>query len=392
MRNGGIIQIRMVFGVNDLKQYVLIGLIVLLVYVIFIQWMLLNKMRRKMQNLKKTKGALFNLADKINSLSDDNYDAVYDMVLKTAIDVIPNASKGSILILEDDGVFHYKSLVGYTDELKALTLRKEEAFLYKINNFSKPTIINNPLKLDEKIVRRHVFENFKKYQALDVTAVLSTPIYVDKKLMGIINVDTVSKKSGFVKEDLYVMSYLRYGLQFALKNSQIQMQLREMADYDELTRLYNRRCFKRLMQKEIGRVKHSGKECSVIWIDIDNFKRINDTYGHSSGDEALRIFAEVISTNIRKDDICGRISGDEFVVLLNDCTEESAYRRVDAIADSLKNRKIGCISLTFSYGVHTITPESEETVEDMLRISDNRMYINKKSKNAKAFDKRASYI
>ncbi|MDF2881917.1 MAG: putative diguanylate cyclase [Clostridiaceae bacterium] len=363
-------------------------LITLLALIVFYEAFLILKMRNKIATLRTIKEKMYILSDRINTLDMNDKENVYNLLLETAIELIPNASKGSILTLEEDGLFHYKALIGYSEKIKKLTLKKEEVFLYEINNFTKTALITNPKKLDEKIVEKDNVDELKRYEALNINCIISSPIYIDKKFIGIINVDGINKGKGFDKEDIYIMNYIKNELQLALKTSSIQSSLRHLANFDELTGVFNRRYMKQLFAKEIENIKITGEKCVIVSMDIDNFKCINDTYGHSAGDAALRIFSAILKQNIRKTDIYGRLSGDEFALFLRNIDKEKAEEKMEDIRELLLKNNIGSIRLSFSYGVYYLDKDNMLSVEDILNVTDKKMYKyknNRKKQNIKQY-------
>ena len=103
-----------------------------------------------------------------------------------------------------------------------------------------------------------------------------------------------------------------------LKLKEAYRRIEELAELDELTGSYNRRCIMRMLDEEIARARRVGTPCSIALIDLDWFKRINDAYGHPTGDEVLRTFAITTFANIRSIDRFGRYGGEEFLLVLPD--------------------------------------------------------------------------
>ena len=111
-------------------------------------------------------------------------------------------------------------------------------------------------------------------------------------------------------------------------------------------------------------------------IDVDNFKRVNDKYGHSVGDKALKQFAKTVKENLRKNDIFGRWGGEEFIVVIPDSTKEDAYRFIERVRQAVENHKFDTVGrITFSAGICNYQPEYSE-----YKIVDNAdfaLYISK---------------
>jgi two-component system cell cycle response regulator len=102
----------------------------------------------------------------------------------------------------------------------------------------------------------------------------------------------------------------------AVENVQLRAQLNRLASTDHLTGIYNRREVERRLSVEVDRAIRHGRPLTVLMIDIDNLKRVNDRYGHAAGDEVVCLLGRILSTNMRSSDVAGRVGGDEFLVVL----------------------------------------------------------------------------
>jgi diguanylate cyclase (GGDEF)-like protein len=149
---------------------------------------------------------------------------------------------------------------------------------------------------------------------------------------------------------------------------------RELARTDDLTGAVNRRSFFEAAQVEISRARRHRHPFSVAYMDVDNFKELNDTLGHAAGDAVLRAVAGTLKRGVREIDLVARLGGDEFVVLLPETDAESAravVRRVRASLNALTARERW--KVTFSIGVVTWTTPPR-TVDMMIREADDAMY------------------
>ena len=355
-----------------------IFIIVFISIIVILQYFEIKRTNRKLLLTEKVRNTLYQVAEKIIKVNSE--EEVYTLILETAIELIPNGSKGSILLLEEDSQFHFKILKGYSEELKKLSLKKEEVYLYKINNFSGTAIIKNPNRFDEEVIKAEKIHRMNDLEALDISCTMSTPIFIDDKLIGMINVDITSRGKSFTSEDVALMNYIKNELQLALKNSVIQSKLKFMANFDELTGLYNRRHFKQFFTKELIKIKRYKTEGCLALIDLDNFKTINDNYGHNMGDKALKLFADILRENLRKSDIYARMSGDEFVILFINCSKQNAVERLENIIKVLLEQKFEGLTLSFSYGVSLIDSELELTPDDIFGAADKEMYCDKYTK------------
>jgi diguanylate cyclase len=165
-----------------------------------------------------------------------------------------------------------------------------------------------------------------------------------------------------------------YNRSFELKAA--NKRIEELAELDELTGSYNRRCIMRMLEDEIARASRTNAPCSVALIDLDLFKRINDAYGHPTGDEVLRTFAITVFANIRTMDRFGRYGGEEFLLVLPDTSNEGATRILDRlraiVADLDWSAFSAGLRVTISAGVATLAPD--EKPDTLLGRADSALY------------------
>jgi diguanylate cyclase len=173
------------------------------------------------------------------------------------------------------------------------------------------------------------------------------------------------------------MRKMLYNRSFELKAA--NQRIEELAELDELTGSFNRRCIMRMLDDEIARAGRSKSPCSIVLIDLDWFKRINDAYGHPTGDEVLRTFAITIFANIRAIDKFGRYGGEEFLLVLPDTPGDVAARSLDRLRAIIANLDWSAFSqgmqVTISAGVATLKPN--ETPDAILARADSALYAAK---------------
>lgn len=161
-------------------------------------------------------------------------------------------------------------------------------------------------------------------------------------------------------------------------HKRMEQQLQELASIDALTGLPNRRSFMARLGEEVRRVQRYGRQLAFLSLDIDHFKRINDTYGHAAGDEALRHVAQVCSGALRQNDLCGRLGGEEFGVLV----PETNLFGAELLANRMRQRvaaspfKFGrhLLAMTVSIGVAGLMHGGESGLAQLLRDADEAMY------------------
>ncbi|MDH4027882.1 MAG: GGDEF domain-containing protein, partial [Nitrospirota bacterium] len=151
-----------------------------------------------------------------------------------------------------------------------------------------------------------------------------------------------------------------------------------LSTVDPLTNIYNKRFINEFLMKEIERCKRSNKHFSIVICDMDDFKVINDTHGHLTGDNVLRSFAQLIMGTIRNQDVVGRYGGDEFMVILPDADSQTALQIIERLREQVEHLEISAlngrkVSITASFGIATY-PENGKSPDDLLIAGDERLY------------------
>ncbi|MBN1838562.1 MAG: GGDEF domain-containing protein [Campylobacterales bacterium] len=177
---------------------------------------------------------------------------------------------------------------------------------------------------------------------------------------------------------------------FFLKKSYLQIE--ELSHFDGLTKLYNRLMFVTLFQKEIHKVKRTTQCLFLVIIDLDDFKSINDNFGHLIGDLAIKTTASTLKTILRHSDTIGRFGGDEFVICIVDHDKEAASHTVNRILNAFNQKSIPVtrndqlhelhINLSIGYTMYKV----EDDFTTMLQRADQALYISKEAgKNTATF-------
>ena len=157
-----------------------------------------------------------------------------------------------------------------------------------------------------------------------------------------------------------------------------QAQLAQLVTQDVLTNVMNARAFADRLGQELERNRRYPRALALIYMDLDNFKVINDTHGHQTGDAVLRLVADAMRSSVRTSDVVGRLGGDEFAVLMPETDAQVAEAAAQRLVASLRNVFKGTPSVTASIGVVACTATDAST-DDLLRRADQAMYDAKKS-------------
>lgn len=157
----------------------------------------------------------------------------------------------------------------------------------------------------------------------------------------------------------------------------LQEKLREQANRDSLTGLFNRRYLEGTLERELSRCKRENVPLTMLLLDIDHFKLVNDTYGHPAGDEVLRVFARALQESARTEDIVCRYGGEEFLLVMPKMPLSIARGRADQLLDLFRNTTVvfenSRIPVTTSIGIAAV-PDHATAVENLIRCADQALY------------------
>lgn len=301
---------------------------------------------------------------------------------ETAPDVAPQNL--SVLVVEDDPtslMLLVKSLEADRAETNITTVKsvscvREAAAQLEERSFD---LILTDFKLPDGTARDILSHAARKPIAIPVIVVSATgndELVADLLRSGV---------SDYVSQAALGGDSLRKALRRTLERSALASALRQsrerlhsLAFTDELTQLYNRRFLEESLTRELNRIARHRGSAALCLIDIDHFKRINDTYGHAAGDTALRCAAETIRGSIRKTDLAARYGGEEFVVLLPNTEQDAALAvaedmrsEMEAI-DVVHEREV--IKISASFGVAFMNGADQRSVSEIIAAADTALY------------------
>jgi len=172
---------------------------------------------------------------------------------------------------------------------------------------------------------------------------------------------------------------LNQGLEQRVRQRTVQ--LSDLASREPLTGLYNRRHFSEIINRRFSESVRYGSDLTCMMIDLDDFKTVNDQFGHQQGDQVLLAVAAAISSQLRAADLAARYGGDEFVVLLPQTGAERAAGLADRIAQKFntdRQSRFPEVQATLSIGIASLQDSSAETADDLIRRADRALYAAKK--------------
>jgi diguanylate cyclase (GGDEF)-like protein len=241
-------------------------------------------------------------------------------------------------------------------------------------------LTGEPLILSDYLAFPHAFRDILHFEKIRSTAVF--PLKIREKIIGTLNI-AYAKPREFSPEDISFLESVSPIIATALNNAHIYQQtlslnaaLEELSRKDGLTGVFNRRYLEEHLAEEINRCERHGGDLGMLMIDLDEFKGINDTYGHETGDEALKMVAEAVRESCRSIDVVGRYGGDEFLVLLFQTSYEEAQRIADRIRNRVKEMRIPGVPLEIGLSIGVASENRD--YRSILRLADDRMYEEKK--------------
>jgi diguanylate cyclase (GGDEF)-like protein len=164
----------------------------------------------------------------------------------------------------------------------------------------------------------------------------------------------------------------------AVKREKLLKGFRYLATVDGLTKLWNRETIEAKLRDEIFRSQRYNRKISLVLLDIDNFKKVNDTYGHPTGDLVLRKLSEILKINLRKTDFIGRWGGEEFIIICIETDKRSVWKVSEKLRISVEEFDFG-IDMPITISLGNATLNKDENIDEVLKRVDVNMYKAKES-------------
>ena len=217
----------------------------------------------------------------------------------------------------------------------------------------------------------------KIYSSLQPEVVI--PLKSKNSINGLIFLGKKLVDSSYTPDDISFLHQLSRFASIAVENSRLY----RMATLDRMTGLYVHHYFQERLAEEIKRSERSKSCLTLIMADLDNFKLINDTYGHQPGDIMLKDIAKIIHNNIRSFDIAARYGGEEFAVILTDTDLDAAHHIAERLRKKVENAVFSGapvpLKITISIGIAQFNPKEDKNKDDLIRNADMALYKAKKS-------------
>lgn len=289
---------------------------------------------------------------------------------------ITKAEKGSIMLYDSStDLLKIRVLIGLedkeyqekvnNDEIECKSFKPGQGVAGKVFQTGKAMIINNTEE-DNRFV-----ESDSSF----VRSISCIPMAVYKDVIGVINVTNKQGEEGFSEQDAEILKAVADQAAVAVNKAQLW----ELAVTDSLTGLYIRRYFMAKFDEEFHRSKRYKKLFSIVMADLDKFKKINDVYGHTTGDLVLKTIGKFLQKNMRDVDIIARYGGDEFVMILPETDKDEAYSFAERLRERVSQIKLENLpKLTISLGIASY-PVDEKNIEGLIKKADAAMYSAKQT-------------
>ncbi|NIS61127.1 MAG: diguanylate cyclase [Proteobacteria bacterium] len=277
----------------------------------------------------------------------------------------------SILLKEDLGLYIY------CDESSS-RLFIDEVTINTIKTFSFITGERlNREQVYKRLAMRRFESRWKGTSDGRLKSFISLPLVSEGEVLGCASLNS-DHPNAFDAQALQFFSLITYQMISSMKHSQVMSSMKDMAIYDTLTHLHNRRHLEHVLEEEFRNSALKKDPLSIVMVDIDHFKAINDRYGHDEGDRALIHIASLLKAALREHDIVARFGGEEFLVVLPRTIMKDAVIIAERIRRSVEVTPLSAgdkkIHLTVSLGIAAIPAVWSDSKEDLIKFADTALY------------------
>lgn len=305
--------------------------------------------------------------------SSSNLDDIFQQTVETILQN-SSSSMAALMIFDEAEELKIYAHQGWenkwVESYQAHPLTKDSIALAGIIGYRNPLICSD-IKKHKELVK--VFTN------IPVEALFGFPLVAEEDVVGVLMVTNPAVRS-MPEREYQILDSIANRASIAIHNATSLHDEKRKAYTDGLTGLYNRRYFNERIEDATGHALADKGSLSLILMDIDNFKKYNDTYGHPEGDRLLKIIAGTMESLVREQDIVSRYGGEEFAVILNNTTNATAMQIADRIRQSIADisPKLVKASVTISVGVATL-PDHAKDRDTLITFADKSLYQAKES-------------
>lgn len=262
---------------------------------------------------------------------------------------------------------------------RRLNVIDSETFLGLVGSKTRPLLVSNELS--------SYFKLFPDHERYLIRSMAITPIRLHGEIIGSLNCGDQSPDRYEPGMDVSLLERLSVKLSICISNVAAHERIRLAATRDPLTGLINRRVMESILKREFSRSLRYDSPLSVAFVDLDDFKFVNDQYGHDVGDSVLLHVADQLARMSRESDIVTRYAGDEFVIILPGTKPDEAFHMMNRLKQYLSKRPLvkggTAIGLSLSFGISDVQDPGVQDTASLLKRADERLYDVKKEKKKK---------
>ncbi|MER3422366.1 MAG: hypothetical protein C4293_03190 [Nitrospiraceae bacterium] len=307
-----------------------------------------------------------------------NAEQLFDLILESSLSLV-GAEKGSLMLMDDqEGRLAIKAVKGANKHLlESVRVAPHEGISGKVLATGASLLVSD-LERDERVGR-------KQNPRYRTKSFISVPLKPDRRTIGVLNICDKVSGEAFSPEDLERVATVANYATLAIERSVLHQKTEELTRLsilDPLTGLVNRRHFEERLREEVERTKRHHSPLSLIMVDLDDFKAINDRFGHPVGDQALQTAARIIRQTVRTIDVACRYGGEEFAIILPHTPTSGAITIAERICSEFRKMDLGIPqgklrhAITGSLGVASYS-NLADTPEALIQQSDAALYTAK---------------
>lgn len=298
---------------------------------------------------------------------------VLNIIMEKTCELVQSEAWSLLLVDENTQELHCSVAVGeHSEDLRQFKLKLGEGVAGWVAREGKPVVVHD------------VNEDPRFFNEMDLTlgfqtrSILCVPLETRGKVLGVLEVINKKGEGGFTDGDLSLVTKLAGFAAVAIENARLYHQAKILTLTDELTHLYNSRFFNQFLESEVKRCRRYDSNVSLIFLDLDFFKNVNDQHGHLMGSKLLKEAADVLRSGLRDVDIVARYGGDEFLVILPETKIEEAARVAKRTRERFEEKVFLVdeglsVRVTASFGVSSF-PEFSSSKEELIQLADQAMY------------------